>query len=51
MATSEISKPIPQKTVTDQKSAENSLAGTAAARTSVGMACLCFCRVTIELLA
>ena len=45
MATSETSKPIPQKTVTDQKSAENSGTGfarSATDRTSVGMACSLF---------
>jgi hypothetical protein len=54
MATSETSKPIPQKTVTDHKSAEKSgtgFAGSATGRTSVGMACSLFCRATIEIFA
>jgi len=51
MATSETSKPIPQKTVTDQKSAENSgtgFAGIATGRTSVGMACSLFFAVQLS---
>jgi hypothetical protein len=54
MATSETSKPIPQKTVTDQKSVENSGTGfarSAAGRPSVGMVCSLFCRTAIQISA